>query len=160
PAKKNQRNGNEQGGLIDGSQKRVEIQANVVAAGHKINAGAAANLLVVKILNGRKFKVGHYPLVARAAKIKTRSDDGLRGGYVLVERNYPWRGADERRDLIRNTAAKIPPLLFPCADSSFGPGLGVTVQGVVNAARHGAERIADQVSRAVQDGKFVAPVQQ
>ena len=69
-AEQHQRNGHQESRLIDGGKKRFEIKTNGIVRRHKFYARSEAPLSVIKILHGRKFEIGHYDFVARAAKIK------------------------------------------------------------------------------------------
>src|SRR5579859_4554913 len=152
-------NRHEQGTFIDGGKKLVEIDAHWIVAGNEFNAGAVAPLLVIEILNRRKFQVRHHHFVPRTAKVKTRADDRLNERDVLMQRNFARPRSDQRSDLVAHVYGHFPPALFPGAHAPFTPRIRVGLHFVVHAARHGAQRIADHVRRTFKDRKFAAPLQ-
>src|SRR6185437_1335403 len=88
------------------------------------------------------------------------SDHGLAGGYVLKSGDRAASRIHEPADLVAHLSGQHPPALFPGAYAAGGPGVGIAVEGVVHAARHGAEGIADEVGGSLQDGEFGAVTQQ
>src|SRR3989442_1019789 len=158
-AEKDEGNGDEESGVVNGGEEFFERQADAVLAGDGFDAGAVAALLVVEVLDGWKFEIGHHDFVARASEIEARGDDGLGERDVLVERQFPGRGADEGGDLVADARGHLPPAFFPSADAARVPEVGIIAQPVIDSAGHGAEGIADQIGGALEDGEFLAPVE-
>ncbi len=158
-AEQHLRNGNKKSGFVDGGEKFIQIKADRVRAGYKLHAGAEPALLVIEVLNGGKFQVGHHHFVARAAEIEARADDRLDERHVLMQRNFAGSSADERCDLVANADGHVPPALFPGAHAALGPGVRVSAHFVVYGARHGPEGIADHIRRAVENRELAPPLQ-
>ena len=60
-------------------------------------------------------------------------------------------GVHQRANLVANLRCQHPPAFFPGPYPARGPDVGVTLHGLVDALRHGAQRIADQIRGAFQD---------
>src|SRR5581483_20011 len=62
--------------------------------------------------------------------------------------------------LLADFRRQHPPFFFPGAHAAIGPDVGVVVHGVVDRAGHRAQRVADHVGRAFQDGELWAIAEQ
>ena len=112
---------------------------------------------MIEILDRREFQIHHDDFIAWAMKVETGSNDGLRKRDVLVQRNLAGQRSDQRRDLIADADGHFPPAFFPGTNAALSPGIGVAAHGIVNASRHGPERVGDQVRGTIQNGEFAAP---
>src|SRR5262249_29495286 len=83
-------------------------------------------------------------------------DHGLAGGDILVRGDRSARRVEERSQFVADFAGKHPPAFFPGAHAASRPGIGVPLERVVDAAGHGSERVADEVSGALEDGELGA----
>src|SRR6185369_895790 len=99
-------------------------------------------------------------LRAFAREIEAGSDDCLTRGDVLMRGNGRVRRVHQCANFVAHLSGEHPPTLFPGTNSARRPGFGVVVHGVVNTARHSAQRVTNQVSGAVEDGKLWAVMQQ
>jgi len=155
-AKEHEGDGDQERGLVDSGEKLVKIETDWIIAKDHFNASAEPTLPVIEVLNGWKFEIGHQHFVARAAEVKAGGDDGLRERDVLVQRDFPGLRANQRGDFIADVDGHLPPAFFPGANAAISPGVGVGVHGVVNAAGHRAQGVADEVGGAVEDREFGA----
>src|SRR2546426_6035757 len=158
-AEEHQGNGDEESVLVNRGENFFERDADAVLTGNGFDAGAETRLFVVEILDGGKFEVHQDDFVARAAEIKTGTDNGLDNGDVLMERNLAAPRSDQRADAVAGAHGHVPPALFPGAHAAETPGAGVAFHALVNAARHGTEGIADHVGGALKDGELRAPLE-
>src|SRR4029077_2679901 len=62
----------------------------------------------------------------------------------------------EGAEFVADFCAEHPPTLFPGTHAARRPGFGVAFHRIVDAARHGTERVADQIVGALEDGEFGA----
>src|SRR6185312_4625161 len=63
-------------------------------------------------------------------------------------------------DGVADFAGHHPPGFFPGAHAASGPHVTVVLDGAVDAAGHGAERVADHVRGALKDGKLRTEMEQ
>src|SRR5438552_697446 len=99
-------------------------------------------------------------LIARAAPVETGGDDGLANRHVRMHSDFALSGADDFPDQVADSDGHLPPAFFPGPDAARRPDVGVFVEPIASPARHGAERVADQIDRFVENGKFFAPVEE
>src|SRR5256885_2260014 len=138
-------------------KKFGKIEAHGIAVRDEFDLSAETPLLMVEVLDGGKLEIGHYDLVARPAKIKAGGNDRLSESDILVQRNLTGARANQGGNFVADGNSHFPPALFPSAHAAAGPRISIGMHFVVNAARHGSERIADEIGGAVKDGKFAAP---
>ena len=60
----------------------------------------------------------------------------------------------QRADLVAHLRRQHPPFFLPGAHAARAPQFGVVVQRIFHASRHRAQRVADQVGGAVEDGEL------
>ena len=125
-----------------------------------MDSGAVGPLSLPEIHDGRKIQVAVYDFVALAGEVETGGNHGLAGGDVLVGRDGTFGRIHERPNLIADFGRQHPPSFFPGANPASGPGIGVAFHGVVNAAGHGTQGIADQVGGVPEDRKLGAVAEQ
>ena len=66
-----------------------------------------------------------------------------------------WR-VHKRADLVAHLGRQHPPSFFPGSHPARGPDIGIAFHGVIDALRHRAQRIADEIGGAFQDGELGA----
>lgn len=68
-------------------------------------------------------------------------------------------GADDLCDFIADADGHVPPSFRPRAHAAARPRVGVFVEPIVRASRHGAEAVGNQVDSLIENGKLAAPLQ-
>jgi len=151
---------NQQGLFINGGQQTLQRHGDAVIGGHHMHARAAAALRLPEVHHRGKIHVGVNHFVAASAEVETRCYCCLALSYVLVQRNGIGGRIHERPNLIADFERHSPPRFLPGAHAASGPHLGVLAQGISDATRHRAQRIADEIGGLLQDGKFSPVAQQ
>src|SRR3989442_6114170 len=152
--------GHQQRLLVNRGEELLERDADAVFAFDDFDARATTLLLLIKIENRGELHVHHDHFVARAAKVEAGRDHRLGKRDVLMQGDVARRRSDQRPDAVAHADRHVPPAFFPGAYATRGPGVGVFTYAVVDAARHRAQRVADHVGGAGEDGKLLAPLQQ
>ena len=150
------RDWDQQGLVIDRVQQSLGGNGDPVVGGDHMNPGATGLLRLPEIHDRWEVQVAVHHFVASAGEIEAGSHHGLAGSDILVGRNRAGRRIHQRPNLVTHLGGQHPPSLFPCPHTACGPDIRVAFHGVVNAQRHGAQRIADQIGAAFQDGKLRA----
>ncbi len=120
----------------------------------------------VDVVVRREVEPIRHQLIARIraltarAPVKAARHDRLADADILVHDHTAGRGPDDAPNEVAAGDGHVPPAFFPGADAARRPGLGVLGQCAGDAARHGRERVRDQVRRLREDRKLGAPAQQ
>src|ERR1700693_1827810 len=77
-----------------------------------------------------------------------------------MHRDLAFAGADNLGDEIAHRDRHLPPAFLPSTDAARSPDIGVFIQAIARAARHGAQRVTDQVDGFVEDRELFSPFQQ
>ena len=140
----------------DGAIEHVGL-ADAVVGGNANNFGTSGfGVRVVDVHHRRKIHRFVNNLVATLGKIKTRQDERLTDGNVLMHHDGTRSGSDDTGDFVANGQRHFPPAFSPGAYAARGPGFGVIVQSVVGRLRHRAQRVVDQVQGVFQNRKLRA----
>ena len=129
--------------FIDGIQQSFGRNRNSVIGFDHPDARSVGSLRLPEIHYRGEIHVAVNDLIALAGEIEAGSDDGLASRHVLMSGDRPLSCIHQSANLIAFFRCQHPPPLFPGAHAACGPGVGVSLHGVVDSARHRAQGIAD-----------------
>ena len=147
--------------LVDHCTEPVGVDAHAVVARHDHHARAQSRCeLVIGVAHAREIERRHDDRVARRRVVKRRQHRRLREGDGRRHRHLARTGTEQWRNHIAGTERQVPPSRCPGAHAAGGPLLRVLAEPLRHAARHGAERVGDEVRRAFQNRKLRAESQE
>jgi hypothetical protein len=71
--------------------------------------------------------------------------------------HFACSGADDGADQIAEGERHLPPSFLPGANAAQSPCFSELLQRPGRPARHGSERVADQIGSMFEDGKLLTP---
>src|SRR5262245_58436667 len=159
-AKDNMRDGNQQRFFVDGFDQTLGGHVNAVIGADHVDARATAALRLPEIHHRREIHVAIDDFVAPAAEIEAAGHHVLAAGNVQMHAHRAGLGVHQHADGVAHVARHHPPVFFPCAHAARGPDVAVGLDRVIHTAGHGAQRVADHISGALQNGELRAKAEQ
>ena len=148
-AEQHVRDGHDERALVDGLEQRLHRRVHAVAGTDDDDLGAAPPLLVPHVAHRRKIERREDDLVALARVVEAARHERLDLRHVRRHHHRALRRADDAPDAL-GRAVDLGQPVFPRVDALVDPQIGVRLQVLVRAARHGAERVRHHVDRSLQ----------
>jgi hypothetical protein len=114
-AEEHQGNRHQYRGVVDRIHQPIDRRADAAIRWNVDDFGAVPLQALEQIVIRRKIEILQHDLAPLALERKTRGDDGLRHGRVLVHRDRILGDPENRREQIAGVRADRPPALVPRA---------------------------------------------